>query len=74
MIGVGRVKRTSPVEPFDVRHNREVVEFLPWTVTEGASIITMETEGDFAEWRYRLLREVKLKGRTVESRTEIQNL
>ena len=73
VIGVGRVRRTSPIEPFDVRFNREVIEFLPWDVTVDGTSCTMEAEGAFQEWRYRLLRHVRLNGPTVESRTEIRN-
>lgn len=74
VIGVGRVRRTSTIEPFQVRHNPEVIEFLPWTVTQSADSITMRTEQRFQEWAYRLERVVTLEGRNLISRTAIQNV
>jgi hypothetical protein len=74
VIGVGRVRRTSPVEPFGVRMNPEVSEFLPWDVAQTPNSITMQAEHEFDEWSYRLIRSVELQGRTIISRTEISNL
>ncbi|MDQ3248796.1 MAG: hypothetical protein M3Q45_06255, partial [Chloroflexota bacterium] len=74
VIGVGRVRRTSSKQPFYVRDNPEVIEFLPWQVTRSADSITMQTEQVFADWAYRLIRRVTLRGRTVDSHTEIENL
>lgn len=73
VIGVGRVRRTSSIEPFSVRHNPEIAEFLPWQVEEGADTITMRTEQTFQDWAYRLVRRVTLEGRTVHSSTEIES-
>jgi hypothetical protein len=72
-IGVGRVRRTSPREPFDVRFNPEVIEFLPWSVSQEADEITMKTEQGFHDWAYTLSRQVRLQGRCVHSRTAIAN-
>lgn len=72
-IGVGRVRRTSPIEPFDVRYNPEVIEFVRWKVTAGPEQIGMQTEHAFKSWAYRLERVVSLRGRTVHSRTAIRN-
>lgn len=74
IIGVGRVRRTSPKTPFSVRDNPEVIEFLPWRVTPGPNSLMMETEQTFAGWSYHLTRLVTLMGRTVYSRTEIRNV
>jgi hypothetical protein len=73
-IGVGRVRRTSPVEPFDVRHNREVIEFVRWEVGAGEDQVEMATEAAFRNWAYRLKRTVTLNGRTLASSTAIRNL
>jgi hypothetical protein len=73
VIGVGRVRRTSSAEPFSVRVNPEVSEFIPWQVTQTATNITMQAEHTFEEWGYRLLRSVELQERTLISRTEIAN-
>lgn len=70
-IGVGRVRRTSPREPFDVRFNPEVVEFLPWQVDLEGGELTMKTEQTFHDWAYTLSRQVSLRGRTVLSRTAL---
>jgi hypothetical protein len=74
IIGVGRVRRTSPIEPFSVRHNPEVIHFLPWTVEQTANSITMTTAETFRDWSYRLTRKVTLQGRMVDSRTAIESL
>ncbi|MCB0060938.1 MAG: hypothetical protein KDE19_02440 [Caldilineaceae bacterium] len=73
VIGVGRVRRTSPIEPFSVRHNPEVAEFVTWQVEESGNSITMRTEQRFRDWAYRLTRRVTLAGRTVHSHTEIES-
>jgi hypothetical protein len=72
-IGVGQVRRTSPVEPFEVRHNPEVIEFLRWNVEEADDTIIMTTAGTFREWAYDLERSVVLDGRTVHSTTIVRN-
>jgi hypothetical protein len=72
-IGVGRVRRTSPIEPFSVRHNPEVIEFLPWSVTQSDNGITMQTTDTIEDWGYSLSREVTLAGRSVHSRTALEN-
>jgi hypothetical protein len=72
-IGVGRVRCTSPIEPFDVRHNREVIEFVHWDIDCAPDSLTMRTEHNFRDWAYRLARIVSLHGRAVHSRTEIHN-
>lgn len=71
IIGVGRVRRTSPIEPFYVRHNPEVAEFLSWEVDAGSDAITMHTAQTFRSWAYQLTRQVTLEGRTVHSHTAI---
>jgi hypothetical protein len=72
-IGVGRVLRTSPVEPFGVFHNRQVSEFVHWEVSPSPDSMTMRTAHAFREWAYRLERLVSLRGRAIHSRTEIHN-
>lgn len=73
VIGVGRVRRSSPVEPFDVRHNREVIEFVQWEVICAQNSVTMRTRGAFREWAYTLERVVSLERRTLHSVTSIHN-
>lgn len=73
-IGVGLVRRTSPREPFDVRHNPEVTEFVKWEPSCSRDTIAMRTEHAFRDWAYRLERTVSLQGRTIRSRTGIRSL
>jgi hypothetical protein len=70
-IGVGKVRRTSEHEPFDVRYNPTVSEYLFWDVEQEAGAITMRTRHAFHDWAYALSRSVALEGRTVFSRTSI---
>lgn len=72
-IGVGRVRRTSPNEPFDVRYNREVIEFVKWQVQVDPHSITMRTRQTFKDWTFDLERQVTLEGRKVSSRTRVHN-
>ena len=72
-IGVGRVRRSSPNEPFDVRYNREVIEFVKWQVQAGPNSISMRTQQTFRGWAFALERQVTLQGRTVTSLTRLLN-
>jgi hypothetical protein len=76
-IGVGRVRRTSPVEPFYVFDNREVIEFVRWEVDDQAGaetpVVHFKTEHRFRDWEYTLERSVTVQDRTVSSRTEIRS-
>ena len=72
-IGVGKVRRTNPDHPFDVRFNPEVSEYVVWDVEPGADAITMRTQHVFHNWAYVLTRHVALEGRTVFSRTAIRS-
>ena len=72
-IGVGRVRRTSPHEPFDVRFNPEVAEFVSWEVNHSPDTIEMRTQHSFQQWAYRLERAITLNGRAILSRTTIHN-
>ncbi len=73
VIGVGRVRRTSPNEPFYVFDNREVIEFVQWEIEQGADFVTMRTEATFKKWAYRLERAIRLEGSTIISRTAIES-
>jgi hypothetical protein len=73
VIGVGRVKRESPVKPFHVRDNRKTAAFAPWTVEKGNTEVTMASEQAFREWGLKITRKVSLEGRKVVSTTEVIN-
>lgn len=73
-IGVGRVRRTSSREPFDVRYNPEVIEFVKWETGCSGDTIVMRTEHAFRDWAYSLERTVSLDGRVVRSRTGMRSL
>lgn len=72
-IGVGQVRRTSLREPFDVRFNREVIQFLNWDVNQTETSIAMQSEHQFQAWHYQIQREIVLRERAVESRTQVHN-
>lgn len=73
VIGVGRVKRESPIEPFHVRNNFTVAEFAAWKVGVEPDTVTMVSEQSFQEWSLHLTRTVRLRGRVLESATLIRN-
>jgi hypothetical protein len=72
-IGVGRVLRSSPIDPFDVRTNPTVIEFLAWETNLEKTRIEMRTEQVFQSWGYELTRRVALEGRRVVSTTTIRS-
>ena len=47
VIGVGRVRRESPVQPFHVRDNPTVVERVTWSVERSPKRITMRSRESF---------------------------
>jgi hypothetical protein len=73
VIGVGKVRRESPVWPFHVRDNPRVVEFAPWKVEISEDEVTMVSEQAFQEWALRLERRVSLRGRVLDSATTLRN-
>lgn len=72
-IGVGRVLRSSPHEPFEVRFNPTVIEFLTWETALEKTRITMSAAQVFGPWGYELTRRVALEGRAVVSTTTIRS-
>lgn len=73
VIGVGRVKRESPVKPFHVRNNFTVTEWATWQIEGAPNAVTLISDQTFQEWSLRLSRTVKIDGRTVESSTTVKN-
>lgn len=73
VIGVGRVKRSSPIKPFHVRNNPTVMELSSWKVVQAGAMITMTSRQSFKDWDLNLERRVLLKGRTLISTTVIKN-
>jgi len=71
-IGVGRVRRTSSLEPFDVRHNREVIEFIKWEVRRSGDELSMRGGHVFRDWSYEVERRVWLRDRTFSSETTVR--
>jgi hypothetical protein len=74
VIGVGRVRRESPVRPFHVRDNPSVVERAVWSVEHSKGSITMRSHETFSGFELELVRKVSLDGRTVTSETTLRNL
>ncbi len=76
VIGVGRVKRESPVKPFHVRENLTVVEFAPWKIETDISTAScvMTSRQTFRDWDILLTRRIALEGRTLVSATTVKNV
>jgi hypothetical protein len=74
VLGVGRVLRESPVKPFHVRDNPKVLQFVDWNVEESSAEVTMQTSQTFRDYGIHIVRRVRLKGRELESRTEMMNI
>ncbi|HAO99036.1 MAG TPA: hypothetical protein DCQ83_03210 [Fibrobacteres bacterium] len=73
VLGVGLVKRTSPVKPFHVRDNPTVAKFTNWNVEAEGAAVSMQTSQTYLDYGVHILRKVRLKGRELESRTEVAN-
>jgi hypothetical protein len=74
VLGVGRVRRTSPVRPFHVRDNPTVTERAAWTVAATSTTFEAETRGEFHDYQFELHRSLRLRGRMLESATFVRNL
>ena len=72
-IGVGLVHWTSEREPFDVRTNPDIAEYVKWKVKTKDKVVKMTTRHSTQNWAYKLVRKVVLKERTVYSKTKITN-
>ncbi len=73
VIGVGRVRRESPVVPFHVRDNPTVVERVTWKVEASETNATMRSHETFEEFELELVRRVSIDGRTLTSKTSLRN-
>jgi hypothetical protein len=73
VIGVGTVKRTSPVKPFHVRENSTILDLAPWKVVQAGAMLTMTSRQSFRDWDLNLERRIVLKGRTLVSTTVVKN-
>ena len=73
VIGVGTVLRRSPVSPFHVRDNPDVVSFCKWDTDVQVNKVTMKTSQDFKGHSLDLIREIYLDKRTLTSQTTIHN-
>lgn len=73
VIGVGCVRRESPVRPFHVRDNPTVVERTTWSVEQCERSVTMRSRESFHDFSLELARTVSLEGRTLRSTTALRN-
>jgi hypothetical protein len=75
VIGVGRVRRESPVKPFHVRDNPRVTERASWLLTEpGPGVVEFRTRAAFGDFALELARSLSLRGRTLRSATVLTNV
>ncbi len=74
VIGVGKVVRSSPVQPFHVRDNPIVSEFCTWEIVHNESSISMYTVQHHKSTSLKLTRTVSLKDRTVTSKSSLINI
>lgn len=75
VIGVGRVRRESPVRPFHVRDNPTVTERAEWEIDETASTtVRFVSRGTFDGYAFVIERTVALSGRRLTSATALRNL
>jgi hypothetical protein len=72
-IGVGRVLRSSPKQPFGAQDNPMVIQFLAWDVERQPAALVMRAEHTFGEWSYSIKRVVALEGRILRSHTLLRN-
>jgi hypothetical protein len=73
VVGVGRVRRESPVRPFHVRDNPTVVERAAWRVERSPHGVTMRSSERFSGYALELVREVSLRDRSLVSTTILSN-
>jgi hypothetical protein len=77
VLGVGRVRRESPVAPFHVRDNPTVTERAVWEVAAPApNSLRFRTRATFRDFAFELVRtlELRAEARTLASSTLVQNL
>jgi hypothetical protein len=70
--GVGIVRKTSPITPFHVRDNPEVIDFCKWNTTCSASNLIMTTAQKLDSFECLITREIKLFDSTIVSSTSFQ--
>lgn len=73
VLGVGAVRRESPVEPFHVRDNPTVVRFADWETHLEADAAEFRTRQTFEDKAFTLTRKVSLQGRALVSETRFEN-
>jgi hypothetical protein len=74
VLGVGRVRRESPVRPFHVRDNPTVTERAEWDLDVTRSSLRATTSAEFRSFGLELVRKLEVSGRTLTSTTRVTNL
>jgi len=74
VMGVGRVKRTSPVQPFHVRDNPQVLAFAAWEVESKGDEASFRTRQEHGEEAWEIIRRIVLRERSLWVHTEVEHL
>ncbi len=74
VIGVGKVRKSSGIEPFHPRNNPEVLEFCNWDVHVSSGCVNMLTTHESDGHKLQLERSVEVVENRVVSRSQIVNL
>jgi hypothetical protein len=74
IIGVGLVENSARKTNRESHWYSRVLEPCQWSVDQHSDSLVMETSQRYGSWRLELLRELRLHGNTLDSRTSLRNI